>query len=168
MQEATEKQWEAIEKHREVVKFTCGLMPDPRPLVDHVYTTCIENFLEEMRSKPIHGADIGTNIIESLYQESAVPLPGSARHNQHINYYCHDYDDWKKRPRAMTPVFTPSKLFVFKSMKEDVRLEQRTTETEINRDPGQSEPNSDPQECAIWIDMPDKSLPVLERLLYLY
>ena len=39
-----------IQKHREVVKFACGLMPDPRPLVDHVYTTLNEYVLEEMRT----------------------------------------------------------------------------------------------------------------------
>ena len=36
--------WEVIIVNtEEVVKFTCGLMPDPRPLVYHVYTMFIEH-----------------------------------------------------------------------------------------------------------------------------
>ena len=153
-----------IEKHREVVKFTCGLMSDPRPLVDHVYTAFIEHVLEKMRSesdKPY----IDTSLLESLYRESTVPLPGSAQHNQYINFYCHAYNDHSKRHRDMTPVLTPSKLYVFWEMKEDVTLEHRTTETGAITDPGQSAPNSDSQECAIWIKEPDKSL--TEKLLSL-
>ena len=90
------------------------------------------------------------DLLESVYQESAVPLPGSALHNQHINYYSHwddgghtdddtddeghtddeddtndeghtdDEDDTndedRKRPRDTTPVFTPSKLYLFDQM----------------------------------------------------
>ena len=108
------------------------------------------------------------SLLESLYQESAVPLPGSALHNQHINYYSHIMDDHEKRPRDTTPVFTPSKLYLFEGMKEDVTLGHRTPEPGVTRctDPGQSEPNSfNNQECAIWIYAPDKSL--TERLLSL-
>ena len=83
--------WETIEKHGEVVKFVCGLMPDPRPLVDHVYTMLNEYILGEMRNYPLLWSYIDTSLLESLYQESAVPLPSSALHNQHINYYKH-YD----------------------------------------------------------------------------
>ena len=153
---------EAIEKHREVVKFVCGLMSDPRPLVDHVYTLRNEYVLEEMRTS----GDIpyiDRSLLESLYQESAVPLPGSVLHNQHINYYDHRYG-----LRDTTPVFTPSKLYLFDAIKEDVTLGHRTPEPGVTRctDPGQSEPNSyNNQECAIWICVPDESL--TERLLSL-
>ena len=104
--------WDVIEKHREVVKFVCGLMPDPRPLVDHVYTALIEHQKEEMRS-PDGTPYIYRDLLESLYQESAVPLPGSALHNKHINYYDHEEDDRVRRPRDTTPVFTPCKLYLF-------------------------------------------------------
>ena len=159
MQEATARSffpsWEAINwKHREVVKFTCGLMPDPRPLVDHVYTMLIEHVLEEMRSRPIICPDIYR---ESLYQESAVALPGSALHNQHINYY-HWWDEYEKRPRDTTPVFTPSKLYIFNEIEEDVALEHRTFKTVVTRDPCQSDTNRDPPKCAFWIRDPDKRL----------
>ena len=150
------------------MKFICGLMADPRPLVDHVYTAFHEYELGQMRSSnstPL----IGTSLLESLYQESAVPLPGSAHHNQHINYYGHYWDDREKRPRDTTPMFTPSKLYLFNEMTEDVTLEHRTPEPGVTRctDPGKSEPNSDNnQECAIWIHEPDESLK--ERLFVVF
>ena len=152
MQEATARSyfpsWEAIKKHKEVVKFTCGLMPDPRPLVDYVYTTCIEYVLEQMRNRS-YMAHLDTSNFESLYRESAVPLPGSALHNQHINYY----DHISAGPRDTTTVFIPSKLYVFNSMKEVVKLDNKTPETRV-KDPGQSESNGDPQECTIWVHYP--------------
>ena len=49
-------------KQREVMKFTCGLMPDPRLLVDHVYTAVIEYLLKEMR-KEIRLPRIDTSIL---------------------------------------------------------------------------------------------------------
>ena len=159
--------WEAIRKHEEVVKFICGLMADPRLLVDHVHTAFNEDVLEEMRASN-EIPDIDTSLLESLYQASAVPLPDSALHNQHVNYYDHYRDDLKKIPRDTTPVFTPSKLYVFDWMEEDVTLEHRTPEPGVTgcTDPGQSEPNSfNNQECAIWINEPYESL--TERLLSL-
>ena len=156
--------WEAISwKHREVVKFFCGLMPDPRPLVDHVYTALIEHVLGQMRALPYMPV-IDRSLLESLYQESAALLPGSALHNQHINYYNHS----RYGPNDTTPVFTPSKLFLFENMKEDVTLEHRTPEIRVTRseDPDQSEPNSfNNQECAVWLCEPDELL--TDRLLSL-
>ena len=160
--------WEAVRKHREVVKFVCGLMPDPRPLVDHIYTTLHEYILGNMGKDQKIIPHFDTSLLESLYQESAVLLPGSALHNQHINYYDHHEDDMLRRPRDTTPVFTPSKLYMFEKMKEDVTLGHRTPEIGITRftNPDQSEPNSfNNQECAIWIHEPDESL--RERLLSL-
>ena len=109
---------------------------------------------------------IDTSLLESLYQESAVPLPGSVFHNQHINYYDHPLDD--NEPRDTTPVFTPCKLYMFQHVKEDVTLEHKAPEPGVTgcTDPGQSDPNIfNNQECAIWIRVPDESL--TERLLSL-
>ena len=120
--------------------------------------------MRRLHYKPYSMPDIDTSLLESLYQESAVPLPCSALHNQHINYYDHDDDE----PRDTTPMFTPSKLYMFEHMMEDVTLGHKTPETGVTgcTDPGQSEPNSfNNQECAIWIYRPDKSL--TERLLSL-
>ena len=134
--------WRVIRKHEEVVKFVCGLMPDPRPLVDHVYTAFSEHELGKLEAS--YTPYIVTSLFESLYQESAVPLPGSAFHNQHINYYSHYIDDSRKRPRDTTPVFTPSKLYIFSDMEEDVTLGHRIPEPGVTRcgDKGQTEPNN--------------------------
>ena len=51
-------------------------------------------------------------------------------------------------------MFAPSKLYMFKEIKENVTLEQRT-----QSDPVRSESNnSDPQECVIWMDKPTERL----------
>ena len=142
-------------------------MSDPRPVVDHVYTALNEHILGKMKISDFIPS-IDSSLLEYLYQESAVPLPGSALHNQHSNYYYHGMDDYEKRPRDTTPVFTPSKLYLFGNMKENVTLEHRKPESGVTRcrDPDQSEPNSfNNQECAIWIHVPDESL--TERLLSL-
>ena len=137
-------------QHREVVKFMCGLMPDPRPLLDRVYATLIEHILKEGSYIP------DRSLLESLYQETAVPLPGSVLQNQHINNYKHDWDDRQGNARDVTPVFTPCKLYAFDSMKEDVTSKIGGLK---GRDSDQTEPNtSDTQECTIWIHWPDKSL----------
>ena len=146
------------------MKFVCGLMADPRPLVDHVYSAFSEDILGKMKTSD-YMTYPDTSLLESLYQESTVPLPGSVLHNQHINYYNHLVDD--NEPRE-TPVFTPSKLYVFGDMEEDVTLGHRTPEPGVAgcTDPGKSEPNRfNNQECAIWIYEPDGSL--TERLLSL-
>ena len=59
--------WEAIENHREVVKFMCGLMLDPRPLVDHVYTTLITFLLRycfslKLSESPNHWTSFKTGL----------------------------------------------------------------------------------------------------------
>ena len=49
-----------------------------------------------MRNYPLLWSYIDTSLLESLYQEPAVSLRGSALHNQHINYYNHydrEYED---------------------------------------------------------------------------
>ena len=129
-------------------------MPDPRLLEDYVYKALIEHELGEMRSNLY--IDFGTSLLESLYQESAVLLPGSALHNQYINYYSHFIDDWQKRPRDTTPVFTPSKLYVFEEMKEDVTIEHRTPEIGVIRS----------TECAIFMGRPDASLNTLNNRMF--
>ena len=129
------------------MKFVCGLLPDPRLLMDHVYTSLNEHIMRTMRNL-FSQLYIDTSLLESLYQESAVPLLDSVLHNQHINYYD------RFRPRDTTPVFTPSKLYMFECMMEDVTLRHRTTEIGAIRcrDARQSERNSsNNQKCANWI-----------------
>ena len=41
--------WFDIKRHEEVVTFTCGLMQDPTPLVNHVYEMYIEMHQKQWR-----------------------------------------------------------------------------------------------------------------------
>ena len=104
-----------VKRLEEVVLFTVGLMSDPTPLVDHVYELYSNRMTKLLRSGHVDddiedklkrmGKDINDiSVLESFYKESTVELSGTAFHNKHINYYVgHD----------ATPVYLPSKLFVF-------------------------------------------------------
>ena len=56
---------------------------------------------------------------------------------------------------------------MFKYMKQNVRLEHKTSEIGTTREPYQSEPNSNNQECAIRIEGSDKFSKLTERILSL-
>ena len=55
--------------------------------------------------------DIDPLLFESLYRECAGRLPGHPLHNPYVNYY---------RRRDTSPIYTPSKLYVFDFMDEAV------------------------------------------------
>ena len=63
---------------------------------------------EEERLKSLGKNIYGMRIYESLYRESTIKLPGSAFHNQHLNFYL-EY--------VTEPIFFPSTLFMFDKMK---------------------------------------------------
>ena len=79
--------WEQIKIQEEVIGFTCGLMKDPTPLVDHVYETYVDmlcnaisrsgfqrSIERESRLQAL-GKNFGdTNLFNTLYIESRVPL----------------------------------------------------------------------------------------------
>ena len=134
-------------KHREVVLYAVGLMSDPTPLVDHVYQKLINDILKQMRNNNYYYSLYDTHLLQTLYCESQVQLPGHPLHNQHINYYNHNGDDHKRRPRDTTAVYFPSKVYVFNCIKNDIVLgtEHREQETEI-------------PEGALIINNPDKAV----------
>ena len=103
---------EHIRKYAEVVIFLCGLMSDPTPLVKHVYQMCVQ----EKQQKMVDGGNPSIRweergLFQSLYTESAIPLPGRPLHNAYINYYSHEYYEGEL---DTSPVYTPSQLFIFK------------------------------------------------------
>ena len=103
---------EHIRKYTEVVIFLCGLMSDPTPLVQHVYEMCVQ----EKQQKMVEGENPSIrweerHLFQSLYTESAIPLPGRPLLNAYINYYSDEYYD---RELDASPVYTPSQLFIFK------------------------------------------------------
>ena len=101
-----------IRKYREVVIFLCGLMSDPTPIVQHVYEMCVQ----EKQQKMVEGDNPlirweERHLFQSLYNESGIPLPGRPLHNAYINYYSHEFYEGEL---DISPVHTPSKLFIFK------------------------------------------------------
>ena len=105
--------WTAVRRHREAVLFTCGLMRDPAPLVDHVGSLCASWHLGAMRAGQYYSDD--GDLLNWLYTESNLP-----RQDSNINYYNHGKDDRYKRSRDVAPIHVPSKLFVFNEMKEEI------------------------------------------------
>ena len=126
----------AIQRLEEVVFFTVGLMADPTPLVDHVYQAYIKRipeFLRRSTFRPVYtdeeerlqslGKSIyGMRIFQSLYRESAIKLPGSAFHNQHLNFYL-EYDT--------EPIYLPSTLFMFDKTKNMQHATIRSSSEEL-------------------------------------
>ena len=122
-------------KHREVVLFACGLMSDPTPLVDHVYQKWINAYLEGIPKGEYDRYDeygeyryeYDTDLLEALYAESNVQLPGSALHNNNINYYKD-----RKISSYTQHVYTPSKMYVFLYMTANVFCKFYKSEQEAN------------------------------------
>ena len=109
---------EHIRKCKEVVIFLCGLMSDPTPLVKHVYEMCVK----EKQQKMVEGENPSIrweerDMLQSLYRESPIPLPGKPLHNAYINYYSHEYYEGEL---DVSPVYTPSQLFIFKYISKEL------------------------------------------------
>ena len=88
-------------------------MKDSRPLVQFVY---------EMQVEAYPGS-IDADLFKSLYHEATVKLPDHPLHNQYINWYNHWEDDWMNRPRDVTGIYFPSRVYHFERMREAVVLE---------------------------------------------
>ena len=71
-----------------------------------------------------------TSFYMSLYAESSFPLPGSWNHNQHWNMYSHRMNDRAKTPRDKTPIFVPSKMYLFYGIKEELVCDLKREEVE--------------------------------------
>ena len=109
--------WKAVRgRYREVVLFVAGLMKDPRPLVQHLYEMQVEYYLDEMRAGYDLYGTLDPNLFWSFHTESTVPLPHPL-HNQYINHYDHNEDD-----TDTTPVYWPSRLYLFSDMRHEVVL----------------------------------------------
>ena len=143
--------WEQIKVQEEVIVFTCGLMKDPTPLVDHVYETYVEmaysdispsglsSNVETRRQLQAQGKHIGdTNLFNILYTESRVPLFGHAYNNQFVYI-----NETHKRDREIN---TPSKLYAFVDVSEDDVPVAKFAE----QDRGEELP-----ECVLWVSEPD-------------
>ena len=132
-----------------MIGFTCGLMKDPTPLVNHIYETYVDMLCNEIslgslqrnietrRRLRAQGKDIGdANLLDVLYTESRVPLSGYAQHNQFICIYENHKGE----------IDTPSKLYAFLEMSED-----DVPVTKLDEQDGSQEA----PDCMMWIERPD-------------
>ena len=63
-----------------------------------------------------------SDLLKSIYKESTIKLPGTALHNQHINYYYAD---------NLPPMFFPSKIFSFHGIENGFTLMPRSDDEVI-------------------------------------
>ena len=96
-------------------------MKDARPLVQFMYEMQVEDYLRQMRTN--YYPSIDADLFNSLYHEATVKLPDHPLHNQYINRYNHFEDDWRTRPRDVTRIYFPSRVYHFRYMSEAVVLE---------------------------------------------
>ena len=153
--------WYAIRRHEEVVVFTCGQMADPRPLIEHAYEMWIERWLNRMRFDQVdHQAEgrleaedkdtESLKLFNSLEAESQVHLDWNPYHNEYINRYDHRADDFQKRPRDTTSVYSPSRVYLFDCINTILTVGTEDKKEGVER---QKAP-----ECAMRIYQPDPSL----------
>ena len=126
-------------------------MQDPTPLVDHVYETFVEMIcnalsfgglqrnIETDRRLRAQGKDMdSTNLFNTLYTETRVPLFGHALYNQFVYI--------KENNTEEGEIIAPSKLYMFdKVSQDDVSLTRFAQQNESDEAP----------ECALWIQKPD-------------
>ena len=124
-----------------VIAFSTRSLADPRPLINYVYGTFIEELVRRQRTGSweikenskleSEGKNLnGIAILQWLYDESKVPLLGQCNHNRHVNHYNHDDDDRHSRPRDTTPLHVPSKLYQFIGIKDDIEATATFPDTE--------------------------------------
>ena len=113
--------WENAVRYEEVIAFTCGLMKNPGPLLNHVYEIFIEwwvnlfifcGYVRKKERSWLRPQEIdiyGVNLLHSIYTESTIPLVGTPLHNQHVYYSRND----KKE------LITLSKLYLFGFVSDD-------------------------------------------------
>ena len=150
--------WAEIEKHREVVSFTCGLLDDPRPLVDHVYKAFTQNQLEKIQDAYL--IDVEPSLLESMYHETKVPLSGEPLHNKHLNYYKHPDDELMERlsnrfykGKDTRPVHVPSRLHAFLNINDYIEVRVEEEEEKVSMKDDDRKP-----ECAIFVNEPDTTV----------
>ena len=115
--------WYHVKRYEEVLIFTCGLMSDPRPLIEHVGEMLVKRETLLVRGgdnkREEHLETMGKsalllNLITSLYAEArSTPLQSKPHHNEMFHFYSHEQDDVCGRPRDVTPIEIYSRLYLF-------------------------------------------------------
>ena len=114
-QKAITEQFPTFEKmmrHKVVVAFVCGLLPDPSLVVEHFYTLYIYQILYSDRFCTYEILWIAM-FLESLYRESLIKLNGYELNNKYINIKDDSEDMIFKTKLPSGPLHWPSRVFVF-------------------------------------------------------
>ena len=111
--------------------FTCGLITDPRPLIDHVSGMMLERELRNARFQPdmkeivqlrsMRKSPLVRKIMTSLYSEAGPVIQGEPHHNKFFNFYIHKQDDLCKRPKDVRLIEIPSQLYAFEFLMEPLQ-----------------------------------------------
>ena len=129
-------------------------MCNPTPVLDHVYTVWIDYQQSYLRigiyDAYIHYPE--TFFFETLCNENRKTLNLKPRHNKYVNFYAHKVDDVLYRPRDVTPIHTPSRLFVFSDIKETLVYNPQSGKEE------------EPTECTMLLERPDPT--IIKSLLF--
>ena len=139
--------WGHIRIQEEVIAFTCGLMNDPTPLVNHVYEAYVElasklfsfsdvprNLETALRVKAQGKNFDDTSLLNELYTESRVSLFGHPQYNQFVCINANYKGE----------IDTPSKLYSF------CNLSKHDVPKFTKQDGSEKSP-----ECVLWIQKPD-------------
>ena len=119
--------WYHVKRYEEVLIFTCGLMSDPQPLIEHVGEMLVEREKinvrigydqRETQLSTMGKSALLLNLIRSLYAEANLSLESKPHHNEMFNFYSHRQDVLCGRVRDTTPIEIPSELYTFESLRE--------------------------------------------------
>ena len=90
--------------------FTCGLMSDPGPLIDHVSEMMLERELRNARSqqdlkeivqlRAMRKSSLLLKVMTSLYSEAGQDIPDEPHHNQFFNFYDHKQDGLMQKTKG--------------------------------------------------------------------
>ena len=123
--------------------------PGLLPAINEMLRELLPSTVDPLRNQQFHGnLSFLVTLVQQLQRESAVPLDWNPLHNPIINYFNHWEDDQFNRQRDTTPVFIPSRLYIFHYMKE-------TVECNIQK---AMESGRKSTECAIYIFNADKPI----------
>ena len=87
-------------------------MVDANPLVDYMYETAIEHYLQSLREGLAMGVQNDITLLKSMYSELS-SISGSPLINQHVNvYYTSVRDEWINCQNN-APLRIPSKVYYF-------------------------------------------------------
>ena len=143
-------------RYEEVIEFTVGLMADPSPLIDYVYTTFNEFNLKYIREWAISlheqtekklnvlgKTTINLDFFQLLYSESKVSLPGAPLQNKYCNWFQHDKKGMMSGNELF--VYLPSKHFEFHDLKQRISCPNIKNISQ----------HKDRQPCSILVQNPD-------------